>query len=53
MTEQLRVHPHTAAFLRMLDRSRLPDHVVARFKWLAWIHWSSRSRANFHHLIVG
>ena len=53
MTSDLQAHPHTVSFLRLLDRSKLPDHVIARFKWLAWIHWSSRSGANFRHLLLG
>jgi len=46
-------HPHTTALCGIVDRSRLPDHIAARLKWIAWIHWSSRSGANFFHLLLG
>lgn len=45
-------HHHTAAICRMIDRMRLPDPEAARLKWLAWVHWSSRSGANFFHLLI-
>lgn len=47
-------HPNTAAIARMIDYSRrLPEAEKARLKWLAWVHWSSRSGANFRTLKIG
>lgn len=46
-------HPFTKALADAADRlPGLPEHERARFKWLAWIRWSSRSGANFFNLMT-
>lgn len=60
----MRPHPHTVALADAADRCpRLSDAQRARLKWLAWVHFSSRStvraarrglpQPNFHATTVG
>lgn len=50
----MKPHLHTISFQRAIERDRrLPAADKARLLWLAWIHFSSRSGANFRSLLVG
>jgi len=48
----MKPHPHTAALVRAAEMlPGLRPHERARFAWLAWVHFSSRSRRNVGYLL--